>query len=96
MSISLQLQNNEITGEFALKIPPGTLAAKRDKLLDEQLTDPLFNLAQEQKLVLAAEPHDFARPLDGLNEQGETRFQVSGRIEAGRILPIRRSPSRKR
>jgi hypothetical protein len=95
MSVELQVNRDEIQGEVALGVPPGTTAAARDRLLDEQLTDALFEVAQRLGVVMAADPHDFARPLDGRDEQGRTRFAVRGRVEGDRLVPVGRGRRRR-
>jgi len=89
MSISLQIVNDEVRGEFSLPIAPGTTASTRDRLVDEVLTEPLFRAAHELRVVLAADPHDFARAMQGPREHGRTRFVVSGRVEGERLIPVR-------
>jgi hypothetical protein len=89
MGISLQIVNDEVRGEFALPIAPGTTASARDRLVEEVLTEPLFRAAQELRVVLAADPHAFAHAMEGPREQGLTRFVVRGRVEGERLVPVR-------
>lgn len=89
MTITLRVEGNEILGQLALLVPPGTTAARRDDMVDGALTEPLFAAAGELGVVLAADPHAYARPLDGRDEQGKTRFEVRGRAEGGRLVPVR-------
>lgn len=96
MDIPLTLRDREIRGEFALLVPPGTLAAARDKLVDEHLTEALFALARSVGAVLATDAHDYARPQDGRDDQGRTRFVVRARIEGDRLLPVRAGARRRR
>jgi hypothetical protein len=96
MDISLTLRDGEVSGEFALLVPPGTVAGDRDKLVDEHLTDPLFAFARGHCAVLAADPHDYVRPLDGRDDQGRTRFTLRARLEADRLMPVRTTTRRRR
>lgn len=89
MSVSLRVEGEEIRGEFEVLVPPGTLAARRDELVDEVLTDPLYEAARTLGAVPAADAHAYARALDGRDEEGRTRFEVRGRAEGGRLVPIR-------
>jgi hypothetical protein len=65
-------------------------------MVDDVLTDPMFDLAAELGVVLAADPHAYARPLDGRDEQGRTRFEVRARTEGGRLMPVKRGKLRAR
>jgi len=94
MTVRLCVEDNEVRGELALAVPPGTPAARRDRMVDDVLTDPMFDLAAELGVVLAADPHAYARPLDGRDEQGRTRFEVRGRTEGGRLMPVKRGKLR--
>jgi len=94
MGVSLQVVGPEVRGSFALQLAPGTVAAQRNRLVDKLLTEPLFDVARELGVVLAADPHYFARPLDGHDEQGCTRFQIHGRVEGDRLVPVRREAAR--
>jgi hypothetical protein len=96
MTVSLKVEANEVHGELAVVVPPGTIAAKRDALVDELLTEPLFEIARKMCAVLAADPHAFARPLNGHDAEGRTRFEVHGRVEADRLIPIGRGTRRTR
>ncbi len=88
-TVSLQLEGNEIRGAFALRLAPGTRADERDARVDELLTDALFDAALQLGAVLAADPHAYAHPLDGHDDEGRTRFEVRGRAEGGRVVPVR-------
>ena len=96
MNISLKVEDNEVHGEFAVVVPPGTIAAKRDALVDEQLTEPLFEIARKLCVVLAADPHKYARSLNGHDSEGRTRFEVHARVESDRLVPIGRGKRRSR
>lgn len=96
MAVSLKVEDNEIRGEFAVVVLPGTIAAKRDALVDELLTEPLFEIARSLCVVLAADPHAYARPLNGHDSEGRTRFEVRARVESDRLVPIGRGKRRSR
>ncbi len=87
-SVSLQVDRDELTGTFELLIPPGTTVEARDKLVDDLLTEPLFELARDQGLVLATDPHGYVKLLDGRDEQGRTRFVLHARFEGGLLVPM--------
>jgi hypothetical protein len=96
MGISLQVTRDEVRGELAVLVAPGTTAAVRDKLLDDELTEPLFEAARELGAVLAADPHDYAHAVDGKDEQGRTKFVVHARVEGDRLLPVGQGKRRRR
>ena len=96
MDFPLTLRNGEVTGEFALLVPPGTVAAARDTLVDEAITDALFAFARSQGAVLVADPHDYARQLNGHDEQGRTRFTLRAMLEKDRLVPVRKLTRRRR
>ena len=90
MSISLEVTREGVRGELALLIAPGTVAATRDRLVEDQITDALFAAARQLGAVLAADPHAYAHPLDGRDEEGRTRFLIQARLEGDRLLPVGR------
>jgi hypothetical protein len=96
MSLLLEVEGTKVKGQLALPVPPGTVKATRDALLDEHLTEPLFEIAKTLGLVLAADPHDYARPVDGHDEQGQTRFVICGLVEGDRLVPEGRGRRRRR
>ena len=89
----LHIEGREVVGEIALDIAPDTVAAVRDRRLDELLRDRLHEACDELQVVLAAAPSAFARPLPGKDADGKTRFAVRGRIEGERLVPARKAPS---
>lgn len=95
MEVRLEVKDDEVTGEFALELPPGMVAAKRDKAVDEALTGPLYEAARKLGVVLSSDANDYAHPLNGHDEQGRTRFQVRGRVEGDLLVPMRAGKRRK-
>lgn len=89
MDIELQVRGNQVEGQLALPLPPGIRAAERDRLVDAAVTQALFEAAQQLGVVLAADPHAYAHPLDGKDSEGRTRFVVRGRVEGDRLVPIK-------
>ena len=89
MAEPLTIQEQVVSGEIAIEVPPGTTAQARDRALDAALTDPLGDAAERLGAVVAAPPHRFAHPLPGKDEAGRTRFVVRGRAEGGRLVPER-------
>jgi len=96
MGVSLTLRDGEVTGEFALVVPPGTTALARDNLVDDAITESMFAFARSHCAVLAADPHDYARQMDGHDEQGFTRFTLRARLEGDRMVPVRHGKRRRR
>ena len=92
MAEPLTIQEQVVTGEIAIEVPPGTTAQVRDRALDAALTGPLGDAAESLGAVVAAPPHRFAHPLPGKDEAGRTRFAVRGRAEGGRLIPERMTP----
>lgn len=85
----LSIENDEITGELALDIRPGTVADQQNRAVDAALTDALFEAANQLGAVVAAPAHRFAHPLPGKDEAGRVRFAIHGRVEGGRLIPDR-------
>jgi hypothetical protein len=83
----LTVRGEHVEGELALNIPPGTVAAERDRALDVALTTLLGDIADKLGAVLASPPHRFARVLPGKDVEGRDRFMVRGRAEGGRLIP---------
>jgi hypothetical protein len=96
MTVSLRVESNEVQGELTILIAPGTVADNRDRLVDEALTEPLFEFARQNGVVLVADPHAYVRALDGRDEQGNTRFLIQGTMEGDRLIPIGRGRRRAR
>ena len=88
--LRLEIEGKEIVGELALALPPGTTATVRDRALDALLVVRLEATAAELDLVLAAAPSRFATPRNGKDEAGRTVFDVRGRTEGDRLVPVRK------
>jgi hypothetical protein len=87
MAVELSVNGNDVRGEIALSLPPGTVAAERDRKLDALLVGPLDKIAATLCVVLASPPHRFAKAVPGKDEDGNTRFLVRGRIEGECLSP---------
>lgn len=87
MSDQLTVKDNEITGEIALAITPGTVADEQNRALDAALAAMLDDAAGQLGAVVAAPPHRFVRPIPGKDDQGRLRFSVRARAEGGRLVP---------
>ncbi len=85
--LRLERDGLEVSGEVALHVAPGTVAAVRDRALEALLSKPLEALAEEKDAVLVVAASGYAFPQPGKDGQGRTRFIVSGRIEGGRLMP---------
>lgn len=90
MAATLRVEGDEVRGEVALLLAPGTLREAQDSALDEALREPLHQASQTMGVFLVAAPSAFARPLPGKDEAGCTRFEVHGRVEGERLVPIRK------
>lgn len=88
MSVELHTASDEVTGEVAIAVAPGTVAKARDRMLDALLAAPLEGAAGELGVVLAAAPSAYAHPLPGKDEAGHTRFRVHGRREGDLLVPV--------
>lgn len=88
--LRLEIEGAELVGELALELPPGTTAAKRDKALDALLGDRLADVAAGVDFAVAASPCRFAIPRNGKDAQGRTVFDLRGRAEGGRLVPVRK------
>jgi len=93
-SVTLRFKSNGLTGTLALVVPPGTVATVRDRLVDAALTDPLYELASREGVVLSADPHTFTHPRPGKDEQGRTVFDIEGHAEGDRLHPVRHGKRR--
>ena len=87
MAGELTVEGEEMSGEVALSIPPGTRASEVERLLVEALKDELYRVADELEVIVSAHPTKYARQLPGRDEEGRTRFQVRGRREGGKLIP---------
>jgi len=85
----LTIEKNGVTGEIAIAVAPGTKAHARDRALDAALSAALSDAAASLDVVLAAAPSAFAFQQPGKDEEGRTRFTISGRIEGDRLVPAR-------
>lgn len=83
----LLAKDGKVVGSVALKIPPGTSHEKRIQLIDELLTDPLNDAANDLGAVLAAAPERFTRERPGRDDEGRTVLDVVGRVEGDRLVP---------
>jgi hypothetical protein len=90
MTATLRIEGDDVEGEVALAIAPGTVKKAQDRALDEALRGPLDEAAASLGVLLAAAPSSFARALPGKDDAGRTRFAVRGRVEGDRLVPIRR------
>lgn len=88
---NLTVTDDEISGEIALEIAPGTSAKALEKLVTAALVEPLHRVAEELDVVLAAVPMKYARQLPGRDEAGRTRYSVHGRREGGMLIPMHKA-----
>ena len=88
---NLTVTEDEVSGELALVIPPGTSSKNVEKLVTAALVEPLHRVAEELDVVLAAVPLKYARQLPGRDEEGRTRYAVRGRREGGKLLPAHKA-----
>lgn len=94
MSVSLSVEENEVSGELSLPIAPGTTAKVIEELLSRALGDALHEKADELGVVLGAHPSRYAKPLPGKDEAGNTRYAIRARKEGGRLVPAHRPTPR--
>jgi hypothetical protein len=87
MAGELTVEGEEMSGEIALTIPPGTRASDVEKMLVEALKDEIYRVADELEVIVSAHPTKYARQLPGRDEEGRTRYQVRGRREGGKLVP---------
>lgn len=90
--LRLEFVGKELSGELALELPPGTTASVRDKAIDGLLNERLVDEAGKLDLAIAASPSRFAHPRNGKDAQGRTVFDLRGRVEGDRLLPVRKGP----
>jgi len=91
MTATLRIEGAEVRGEVLLLVAPGTLKKAQDRALDDALRGPMNDAAESLGVLLAASPSSYSRPLPGKDEEGRTRFEVRGRVEGDRLVPIRRA-----
>lgn len=96
MSDPLTIEENLVSGEIALTIAPGTSAQAQQRALDVALMPLLEAVAGKLRVVLAAAPYHFARPLPGKDAAGQTHFAVRGRAEGDKLMPDHRATKRRR
>ena len=96
MAERLTIQAPLVTGEIVIDIRPGTTAQARDRALDEALSGPLNDAAEQLGAVLTAPPHRYVNLLPGKDDAGLTRFAVRGRAEGGRLVPEREPKASKK
>jgi hypothetical protein len=83
----LLAEDGRVVGSIAVAIPGGSSSVERARLIDDALSAPLTDAAQELMVVLAAPPERFARERPGRDEQGRTVLEVAGRVEGGVLMP---------
>ena len=83
----LRIEDDEVSGEVAVLVPPGTLARARDDALASALAEPLARAAAELGTILMAAPIAYARQLPGKDAEGRTRYSVRARKEGDRLVP---------
>ena len=91
MTDNLTVTEDEVSGEIALDVPPGTSAKNLEKLVTQALVEPLHRVAEELDVVLAAVPIKYARQVPGRDEEGRTRYLVRGRREGGKLVPAHKT-----
>ncbi|GAC1573538.1 MAG: hypothetical protein NVS3B20_05270 [Polyangiales bacterium] len=89
-----KLATNEVSFEIAIRIPPGTVSADRNRALDRTLSARLHDEAKALQVFLVAKPSAYARELFGKDSEGNTRFVVRGRVEGDHLVPIKKAPPR--
>lgn len=87
MAGELIVEGEEMSGEIALAIPPGTRSEEVERLLVEALKDEIYRVADELEVVVSAHPKKYARELPGRDDEGRTRWAVRGRREGGKLVP---------
>jgi hypothetical protein len=92
MSQKLTVEGNEVTGEIALLIAPGTKADAIDKQIDQALNAMLHEVADGMGAVLGTYVSRYAKPLPGKDDAGRTRYLVRARREGGRLVPAHGQP----
>lgn len=92
--LGITLEGDLVTGELALDLAPGMVAAQQRKSIDEALGEALASAAGDLGVVVAAAPHRFAFPLPGKDPEGRTRFSIGARAEGGRLVPARPAPKK--
>lgn len=92
MSITLTIEGDEVRGEVALAVAPGTRSAAIEGQLEAAIGAALHDAAERMGLVLTTYPSRYARPLPGKNADGTTRYALKGRREGAGLVPGHRKP----
>jgi hypothetical protein len=87
--VHVKVEARGVSGEVAIVVAPGTKADAQKRLLDRALATTLEDAASSLSAVLVAAPHAYAFVQPGKDDQGRTRFVVSGALEGDRLVPIR-------
>jgi hypothetical protein len=87
--VELHVDGDDVRGEVWLRLEPGTTVAKRERALDDILTDALYEVSVQMGVVLSADPHAYASLTDHLDDQKRTQFLVQAKVEGDRLVPIR-------
>lgn len=85
----LQVVGDDVRGELWVRLAPGTTVSARERLLDELLTDALYEVSVQLGAVLSADAHAYAQLTDRVDDQKRTQFLVQGRVEGDRLVPVR-------
>jgi len=97
MKITLNIEgDDQVVGEIAIPVAPGTVAAVQARAIDEGLDEALSEKARELGAVLDCAPSRFTRQVPGKDEEGRVRFSVRARMEGDRLVPAHPSNARKR
>lgn len=83
----LKIENDDVTGEIALAIAPGTRSEVIAKQLDQALAALLEDAAKSLGVIVAAAPSRFARPLPGKDDRGRTRYVVRAARDGDYLVP---------
>lgn len=85
--IHLAIEDEQINGEIALVVAPGTSSEVQTRAIDDALEAPLSSKAKELGLVMDAAPSRYTRAVPGKDAEGRLRFAVRGRAEGDRLVP---------
>jgi hypothetical protein len=80
-------KDGRVTGSIAVQIAPGTSHEARARAIDEALTEPLSNAAEELRVVLSAAPSRYTRERPGRDAEGRTVLDIGGRVEGDLLVP---------
>jgi|JI10StandDraft_1071094.scaffolds.fasta_scaffold323637_2 hypothetical protein len=95
IALTVGPDGEQLTGELALAVSPGTSADVQSRLIDDVLDGPLSDHARALGVVLDAAPARFTRGLPGKDAEGRVRFSVRARVEGDRLVPNHPSNKRK-